>query len=59
MDQFQDGTDHLSYRPPEDISEEELKVLRTQDIGYLFTALQKEKKVGHLVNLLDNQDEYL
>ena len=35
----------MTYRPPEDLTTEELRVLRTQDIGYLYSALQKEKKV--------------
>jgi len=39
-----DGADHVSYTPPEEMTEEELQILRTQDIGYLFSALQKEKR---------------
>ena len=37
----------MQYQPPSELSEQELQVLRTQDLGYLYTALQKEKKVQH------------
>jgi len=39
-----EGGNHMQYQPPKELSDQELQVLRTQDIGYLYTALQKEKK---------------